>query len=132
MVTYSHDSATIQESTAKALLAKRGILLDTVIRVATLRNKELKVTILTHENETVIYIASTMIDTELGKLIDLVCIRYNDNPTQHNKYKFAVTYAAKEWYAKKEDFIATTRDVLYRDWIVPSPRKLFQILTAIL
>ena len=132
MVTYSHDSAPIQESTAKALLSKRGILLDTVTRVATLRNKELKVTILTHEHETVLYIANTMIDAELGKLIDLVCVRYNDNPTQHNRYKFAVTYAAKEWYAKKEDFRASSREVLYRDWIVPSPRKLFQILTAIL
>ena len=50
MVTYSHDSAPIQESTAKALLAKRGILLDTVTRVATLHNKELKVNILTHES----------------------------------------------------------------------------------
>ena len=128
MVTYNHDLSVITEATAKALLGKRSNLIDVIIAYANKPNKSVNVVINILDSGTCIHVSTKTVDEELGVLLNMVTIRYNDKRTE----QYSVTQGEKLWYKSKEDYHPATRTTVYRDWVVPTSKKLQVILEAVL
>lgn len=120
MVRFNHDMREIGKETARALLGKKGYIADVFERELHDRQGVYKLSVYTYDDGITVYIANSIPIGDENRLESVITMRIYG--------KGSLTDATKSMYEKGR-MTTSSRDVHYRDWIVPSEKKLAQIIS---
>lgn len=121
-----HNWNTIPEQTMRELLGNKARILDAIEEYSKSAKITIKVVISTTSEDTrQIYISAMYPPTDSNaRLEKYICINYANKSTD----KFAITDAHNDFFKDKDVHVPTISTTVYRDWVFPNNKKLYQIM----
>lgn len=126
----THNWNTVPEQTMRELLGNKARILDAIGEYSKNRRLTIKVDFSTSFDDTrQLYISAVYPpkDTPIegtARIEKYICINYANRSTD----KFAITDAHNNFFKDKDVHVPTISNTVYRDWVFPSNKKLYQIM----
>ena len=125
-----HNWNDVPEQTMRVLLGNKARILDIIEEYSKYANIPIKVVIsTTSEDSRQIYISAVYPPKDASiqgtaRLEKYICINYANRNTD----KFAITDAHNDFFKDKDVHVPTIATTIYRDWVFPSNKKLYEIM----
>lgn len=125
-----HNWNTIPEQTMRELLGNKARILDAIEEYSKNKRLTIKVDLSSSSDDTrQLYISAVYPpkDTSIegtARIEKYICINYANKSTD----KFAITDAHNDFFKDKDVHVPTISTTVYRDWVFPNNKKLYQIM----
>lgn len=125
-----HNWNDVPEQTMRVLLGNKARILDIIEEYSKYANITMKVDLSMSSDDTrQIYISAVYPPKDASiqgtaRLEKYICINYDAVHTS----KFAITDAHSDFFRDSSVHVPTIATVIYRDWVFPSNKKLYEIM----